>query len=339
VNPTKTKAAFKLYYDEIAQRDYAILWLPGEKWIASRPVAYKRRVRGLDGTSRPVVSFSASQFDLHPVEGTSEADGFDDPDMLSEKYDDGDVHVTALRNRDGKAEIEIHRKHIDQINHVILQGVITATFQAFKQRALQVKSGEALPDIDPETDKPIDYDELLSADPGAIWLLPVGAEIWESGQVDLSGIISLAEKAIQRLFAATRTPFSMGSSDAVNQSAEGAQNTQLGLVFKAQNRQKRATPRLGRVESQLLRFAGHADRADPTKILIDWWPPQRYSIAEMSAADSAAISLPDEEKWERIWLMTPDEVEIASARRSAQQFRLAALAAAAPAGGSGQPAA
>lgn len=332
VNPVITRVAFKLYYDPMSGREYAILLRDGQKRVASHPAPNKKPKIGMDGTKRYSVSFVPSQFDMHPVEDTDAAEGFTDG-FLSQDYPSLDgVPVVPIPNRDEVGEFETHLKHLRQINHIILQGIVIATFQAFRQRALQVKNGEALPDIDPATGEAIDYDDLLSADPGAIWLLPVGAEIWESGQVDLSGILQMAKDSVSRLFAATRTPFSMGSSDAVNQSAEGAQQSQNGLVFKVKDRENICAPRLARVASFLLRLAGQADRANPAKILIDWFPPERYSLQEMAVADAAAVSLPDEQKWQRIWQMTPDDIAISSAQKSAQLFRLAALGApAAPA--------
>lgn len=337
VNPVITRAAFKLFHDDLEKRDYAILWLPGQKWVASRSADARVARRGPDGTKRVAVSFQPSQFDLHPVEGTPEAEGF--KGLLSEAYTLEEVFVTPIPNRDGVGEFELHIKHLNQINHLILQGIVTATFQAFKQRALQKKEGlDELPDEDPETGEKIDYDDLLSADPGAIWLLPVGATIWESGQVDLSGISTMVKDSVQRLFSVSRTPFSMGSSDAVNQSAEGAQLSREGLVFKTGDRETISTPRLKRVAAFLFKLAGEDERADASQIILDWAPVERYSLAEKAQADSQAGSLPDEQKWRLIWQLTPDEIAIASAQKAQQQLRQAALAATPGAVPSGQPA-
>lgn len=325
INPVITRAAFKVFHDPLAQRDYAILWLPGEKWVASNPAKGKTARKGVDGVKRVPVAFNAQQFTMHPVEGDDDAEDF--VGMKSETYSTKEVFVYPFENRDGVSEFEFHMKHLRAINHLILQGIVTATFQAFKQRALQVKNGEELPDVDPETGEPIDYDNLLSADPGALWLLPLGAEIWESGQVDMTGIAQMVKDAIQRLFSVTRTPFSMGSSDAVNQSAEGAQLSREGLVFKALDRRDAiATPRLRRVAAALFRLAGDNERADASKIIIDWTPVERYSLSEKAQADSQAVSLPDEQKWRQIWQMTPDEITVAIAQKSAQLLRMAALA-------------
>lgn len=323
-DPEVTRAAFKIYYDPVAQRDYAILWLPGQKWVSSRPVTTKTIRRFADGTARAVVNFMPTLFTMHPFEGTDAAVGFDD--VLSEQYDIQDVLVVPFLNRGGVGEYEDHLSEIDSIHHVILQGIVTATFQAFKQRALQVEAGNELPEKD-EDGNDIDYNELLSADPGALWLLPIGAKIWESGQVDMSGMLNMAKDALNRFASVTRTPFSMFSNDATNQSAEGAQLSREGLVWKTNDRETLCNPRWARVASFLFQLLKDPERGDASKIIVDWMPVERYSLAEKAQADSQALSLPDEQKWRLIWQMTPDEIAISSAQKSAQLFRQAALAA------------
>jgi hypothetical protein len=328
LNPLSPQAAWKLYHDDVAGRDYAVLRLPGEKWVASRQVKSKAVRIGIDGRPRPVVSFVPSQFTLHPLKGTPEADGFEDQEMLSERFDVQDTFVVPFPNRDGVGEFELHLNHLDQISHVILQGVVIATFQAFRQRALKASGPDTKPlDTVDNEGNPVDLNELLSADPGALWQMPLGWEIWESGTVDMTGILQLAKDAIQRFASVTRTPFSMFSSDATNQSAEGAQLNREGLIFKADDRKTICSPRWARVESLLLLLLGDSERGDPSKITIDWSPSERYSLAEMAQADSQAVSLPDEQKWQRIWHMTPDEITTAQTQMAAQRFRDAALAA------------
>jgi hypothetical protein len=109
-------------------------------------------------------------------------------DWLAETDDDGNVTgrrvpVVPFVNEDGMAEFEPFLPQIDRINQQILQRMTIATIQAFKQRAFK-----GLPKTDPDTGEDIDYDSIFVADPGASGTSR-DREIWESGQVDLTGIL------------------------------------------------------------------------------------------------------------------------------------------------------
>jgi hypothetical protein len=86
--------------------------------------------------------------------------------------DDQVVPVVEFVNRNGVGEFERHLDVLDRINHMLLQRMVIATFQAFRQRAIKVENAEDMPDKDPETGEPIDYDDIFAADPGALWQLP-----------------------------------------------------------------------------------------------------------------------------------------------------------------------
>jgi hypothetical protein len=82
-------------------------------------------------------------------------------------------------NRNGVGEFEPHLDVLDRINHMILQRMVIATMQAFRQRAIKGDT-EDMPDKDPETGEEIDYDDIFAADPGALWRLPKVRDMWES---------------------------------------------------------------------------------------------------------------------------------------------------------------
>lgn len=350
LRPWKATAAFKLYHDPQRQMDYAILWLPGEKWVAQR----SRKARVSSGTSpggQPTgpasipVSFSPSAFDLIPV-GQIGGDGgmiwaaeqpfgvldpasFDDDydGITSETYDLDDVPVVRYGNRDGVGEFELHTDLLDRIAHITLQQMVIATLQAFKQRAIKTstEAGDdgGLPDEDGDGN-PIDYDQIFEADPGALWRLPIGAEIWESGQVDLSGILSASKDWVLHLAACTQTPFPMFSPDSANQSANGASLYREGLTFKVEDRCRIAGAGHAQLFAIAFKLKGDTERADPADIIIDWAPADRYSILEMAQADSLS-SLPLAQKAARIYGMSPAEVKITLAQASQQAFMTAAL--------------
>jgi hypothetical protein len=337
LRPLRTVAAFKLFHDDVRDMDYAILWLPGEKWVAQKP----RRVRGrgivtdrsaLDRPPPVPVSFSASGFDMLPVGqrgadgavvwAAEQPDGVLDPAELGEDYDGPTSEAYALQqipvvkfpNRRCVGEFELHTDLLDRINQTVLNKIVIATLQAFKQRALEVDDEDALPDED-EDGNPIDYNEVFEADPGALWRLPKGAKIWESGQVDLSGILASARDDILHLAAVSRTPFPMFSPDSANQSANGASLYREGLTFKVEDRCRRAGRAWALVIAIGFLLKGDTERGQVADVITNWAPADRYSILEMAQAD-AQSTLPAAQKYARIYGMPPDEVAIAMAQRN-----------------------
>jgi hypothetical protein len=298
----KTVAAFKLFHDDADDMDYAYLWLPGQMWVGTHPRRATQPNRGLiDAPVYTPVTFQAGAF------------SFDS--NLSETYDVQAVPVVRFGNRDNRGEFELHLDLLNRINHVILQRVVIATLQAFRQRAIEINDADDLPDVD-DAGTPIDYDDLFSADPGALWRLPAGAKIWESGQVDLAGILQSVKDDVLHLAAVTRTPLSMFTPDAAMQSAEGAQLQREGLVFKCEDRSRIAGRAWARVMSLAFAFAGDEARADLGGLMVDWVPAERYSLAERATADAQAVGLPFEQKMRLIWQLTPQEVAVALSQRA-----------------------
>jgi hypothetical protein len=317
-NQGRAVAGFKLASDTLGGYDYAILWRPGRKVVAVKEGATGGPRERTDRMLRPpATAFSAASFTIRPERPDDAAD--DDPTtpIWSESYDQTDLPLVRHVAPEGVGVFERHLDLVDQINHIVLQGLVIATLQAFKQRAIE--SDQPLPTHTPDG-KEIDWNDLFSADPGSLWLLLPGQKIWESGQVDLTGILQQAKDAIQRFASVTRTPFSMFSSDAVNQSAQGAQLTREGLVFKVESYQRAEDAALAvslsigfKFMPDAVRFAevdgGRVDRADPTGIVIDWLPAERFSLAERSQADSQTTSLSVRGKLRRIWQLTPAEID------------------------------
>lgn len=322
VNPLRTVAAFKLYHDQMAGEDVAILWLPGRKIVATRP----RQARIVP--PRPTQDMIGPP-PLVPV--TFSPAGFTIDEARSEEYALKAIPVVPFGNRDHVGEFELHLDLLDRINHMILQRIVIATLQAFKQRAIELSDlatddpndPRALPSHDDEGN-PIDYDDLFSADPGALWKLPAGAHIWESSQADITQILTSVKDDAMHLAVVTRTPFSMFTPDAANQSAEGAQLQREGLVFKVEDRTRLAGRAWAEVISIGFRMMGDSQRSPVGGITVDWVPAERYSLAERAQADSLATSLPWAQKMIRIWGMTPAEMQIAQAQR-AQDAMLAAM--------------
>lgn len=341
LDPTRTIAAFELLWDDLAGVDYAYLWLPGEQWVASRQRKTKPLSVSVPGTATdstrswvqgafyPRLSFAPGSFTMRPQLDEVTVDDRDGGPYC-ETFDQQVVPVVRFENRDGVGEFEEHLDLLDRINHTIMTRVVTAAVQAWKQRALKQDANVAkdmLPDKNPDTGEKIDWDEVFLPGPDALWKLPPGVSIWESGEVQLSGILSAAEADLKTLSAATATPFSQFSPDAVNQSAEGAQASREGQTFKVEDRDRIAARRWAQVISLMFMFGpdseryvgegdARLDRADAGAIVIDWMPAERFSLAEKAQADSQNKSLSADMAAAKIWGLTPDEVAINRAQRA-----------------------
>lgn len=331
VRPRVVRAAFKLFYDAEAELDVAILWLPGEKWVATRPRKgqfRKPRSAFLLGAPELIPArFSAASFDMAPMREDA-ADGYDG--FFSERYADQEVPVDVILNPGGVGEFELHTDLLDRINHGILQRVVIATLQAFRQRALKVGADTELDDED-EQGNPINYDEIFEAGPDAFWILPPGADLWESNQVDLTGILQSVKDDVLHLSAVTGTPMSMFTPDAAAQSAEGAQLMRERLVFKVEDFQRIVGRALSKTIARAFRYMGDTEgRGDASQVNVSWTPAERFSLSEKGmAASQVGTTLTWEQTQEIVWQQTPAEVEQAKSQRM-QDLMVAAMAAPKP---------
>lgn len=262
----KVVAAGKFFFHEEDGKPYAYLYRPGRVWRATKAGARR--------SSASSVRFS-SQWVWDESMGGEAGQAL--PGDLSDV-----MPVFRYRNEEGIGEFQRHGGILDRLDHMVLQGMTIATMQAFKQRAIRVPE-EDMPDED-ENGRQIDYNDILAADPGALWKLPETAEIWESGNVDLTPVWTGMEKFTQQLSAVTFTPLAMFSPEGQNQSAAGAGFAREGRTFKIEDRQDR----LGLVHAQalalLFRIDGDAARSKPEALQIVWRPAERYSLAEKGDA-------------------------------------------------------
>lgn len=303
-------AAGKFFHHPEDERDYAYLYKPGRVWRA-----YNDRK---SPNSR--VKFSSSwtwDDEFGGVEGKPLPEG-------NELF----MPVFRYRNEEGIGEFERHRDLLDRLDHMVLQGMTIATLQAFRQRAIHV-SPDDMPERDEETGKPIDYNDVLAADPAALWKLPETAKIWESGQVDLTPVWSGIEKFTQQLSAVTFTPLAIFSPDGQNQSAAGTAFAREGRTFKIEDRQDLFGEVDAAALAALFQLNGDTKRASAEDIDIVWRPAERYGLAEKAdaAVKAKAADVPWEARMRDIWQYSPEEIERLRTERS-DDMALAALLAA-----------
>lgn len=330
--PSRLRAALKVLHDDAAGEDRSYLFLPAdptvgrqtaELWVARRKTSAvdPRRASG------PPLVFSPQSYEW-------------DMDR-SGPLNHTRIPVVLFSNKDRLGEFEAHTDIIDRINHQILQRMVIATMQAFRQRAVS-----GLPLIDEETGEEIDYRGVFTADPAALWQLPETAKMWESQQVDLRPILEAVKDDVTHLAAVTRTPMATLMPDGANQSAEGASFAREGLVFKTRDRMTRTSNPWAQVMSLALLAAGKNDRADLAKLRTIWASPEHLSLAERgSAAAQLAPILPRRSLYIEVLGLTPADAdrainELADERLQAQleqQAAAAALAAANPQPAVNQP--
>lgn len=265
LRPWRSRAALKVWRDVDAGFDYAQVWVPGERQT------FRREIRDERGGTRGLKA-DGWTFDGEPV-----------------RYD-GSVPVVVFENRDGMGEYERHTDIIDRINLGVLNRMVVVAMQAFRQRAL--KGG--LPQSD-EDGNDIPWETIFEPAPGALWELPEGVEIWESGQTDITPLLTSVKDDLRDLSAVSETPLAMLVPDGANQTAEGAAFQREAIIAKADDRIRRFSAPAALVMVYALRVEGVAD---PETVEILFQPPDRVSVSEKYAA--AAQAKAAGESWKSI---------------------------------------
>jgi len=324
-NPRRVLAALKVLHDDAASEDRAYLFLPGEVHVAvrrSNATNVSSELRG--GLASPGNGYQPR---LGPILSFDPKGWEWSPDR-SGALPHNRIPVVRFVNKYQLGEFETHTDLLDRINHQILQRMVIATMQAFRQRA--VKGLPLLyPEGHPLAGQEVDYAKVFTADPAALWQLPESAEMWESSVNDLTPILSAVKDDLQHLAAVTRTPMHMLSPAGENQSAEGASLSREGLVFKVEDRITRTSFPWAQVMSLMLLHAGQADRADLTKLQTIWAPADRLSLSERAdAASKLKDVLPRRTLLIEVFRMTPAEAdrtmtEITEEQLLAQQVQAA----------------
>jgi hypothetical protein len=305
LRPSRVTAALKMYRDEIAEKDYAYLYLPGECYIASR--AYTEAQQDYD--------ISTYDWDLDAWENDGKLDV------------PGVVPVVCFQNVGpvaGKpmAEFEPYIQTLMRINETVLHRAVITKLQAFKQRAILGELPLTQPGLDEDGNQvevPIDYAELFVAAPGAFWMTqapPEEVKIWESQQSTIQDILNAVKDDVKYLAAETSTPLSMLLPEGENQSAEGAASAKEGLIAKVIDRQASAGYGWNTVMQLAFAYAGKGW----VNVETEWTPAALVSLAEKADAYSKATDMPFETKLREIMQYPPDKVERIMQERMADTF-------------------
>lgn len=297
VNRSELVAALKVFIDDTANLDRAYLYLPGQVFRASRP----------RGKSAKILQFTARGWQW-------EVDEAGDP--LPEVLSTDKMPVIWFPNRRdllGRTlgEYEHVLDDLDRIILLVLQRLQVAVLQAFRQRAVKGN----LPEKDAEGNI-IDYSVLFSNDPAALWSLPEGVEMWESGSVDLTPILESIKADVRELAGRTRTPLYYLYPDAASGSAEGAVTQREGLIFKAGARIKETSGPWERVLARALEVQGMTPQPDMELL---WLPPSLATDAERydAATKAKSADVPWETVMSQVLMFGPQAIARMKAERVA----------------------
>lgn len=318
----ETLAALKMFRDDWDSADFGYLFIREGAKVTKR-VAVKK-----GGVS----SIGPTQFRM----GSSWA--WDEE--AETEIPHGQMPVKRFRNRRGIGEFEHHLDTLDRINDQILNKLVIAKIQAFRQRAVK-----NLPDTETKivdgvpVETEVDYSDAFIAAPGALWQVPGDVEFWESAPTDIGPIRLAIKDDLEHFAAVTSTPLHTITPDAMKGSAEGASLMREEHVYAVENRRDHAEPTWADVMATSFAFMEDDARSDVTKIEPIWGPVERYSLQEKAdAASKAGTSLPMETIQTDIWQYPPAELANLRALRARQMLFQVAGQPAAPAAG-GQPAA
>lgn len=300
-NRRKTLAALKVFADDVTNADLAYLYLPGKVYRARRGAQASQEL-----------SFDAGGWEWYSAD--------DLPHPV--------VPVVRFPNRpdlvgNTMGEFEDALDDIDRIQIMVLQRMTVAVMQAFRQRAIK---GD-LPATDQDGEA-IDYNSIFTADPGALWRLPEGVDMWESAGVDLTPLLESVKADIRDLAAQTRTPMHYLFPDAANGSAEGASLMREGLIFKVADRIAQTSDPLEQVMSLAFLFAGDTVRANRSDMEVLWQPPEHFSLAERydAASKATGAGVPWRTTMTDVLQFSPQQVDRMEGERAAEAFLAAAAA-------------
>ena len=249
-----------------------------------------------------------------------DADGWIYDEQASGPNPLGEVPVVKFTNIDEKGEYEPYLDIIDRINHMILQRLVIATTAAFKQKWIK---GD-FPTHDPDGNE-VDYNGLFESAPGAMWMLPEGADIGELDQSNIQDILQAVRADVQDFAAVTRTPMHYLSPDGANQSAEGASLSREGLVFKTEDRIARATVGWSKVMSLMFKYMGDNERSQLLDLEPIWDSPERYSLSERADANSKFQDVPFRSRMSLVGQFSPAEISEMEVERAGEAILTEAL--------------
>lgn len=177
-------------------------------------------------------------------------DNTDKPDNWDYAVSNGALPIQRFSTPDGKGLFEPHLSSIYRIDQETFDRVTITMMQAFVQRAIKGMKRTTYDETDPavivgmkKSGDPIDFSEIFQQGPASIWLMPDGADVWESKQTDIQGLNTTIGTDIKQLTDVAMTPLGVNSND-IGGSANGADLKRESVIFKAEDLNERADDKL-----------------------------------------------------------------------------------------------
>lgn len=327
MTPWSPDAGIMVGFDPVEQADIITLFRPaGTAADGSTAPAYSRRAVKL---VKRVTSIPSNGNVWTPG---NDWDWIEDPQPITWLQD---VPLVDYVARKGMGQYEAHIDTLDRINQTILDRLTITAMQAFRQRAVTGELPETYPSNHPLAGQRVNYNDVFQAGPAALWILPTGADIWESQVTDITAILSAVDKDLKYLAAVSSTPLYILSPDAASGSAAGADLADAMLNAKVKDLNVRMGISLDRAMAQSFAAQGDTTRSDASQIETMFAEPDELSWAEKAAAAAQAVtSMSRKAIAKYIYGLTPSQIEEEEQNWSDQTFEQAALgvpAAAAPA--------
>lgn len=295
----RTLAALKLYRDEWEGADVAHLFIRQPDGSVEHRTARKEGATSAITNTR----FRLYAKGWHWVED----DNGEEAARLER------MPIVRFRGRRGVGQFEWHLDTLDRINDQILDKLIIAKVQAFRQMAVKGLPETKRMVVDGKmAEVDIDYADAFVAEPGSLWQVPPDVDFWESSTTDMRPLLESIKDDLEHLAAATKTPLHVITPDAAQGSAEGADLMRESNIDAV--RSFRIHAEVGWRELLSTAFAfmdgdDYASRSEKAKIKVVWEPIRSYSLAERAdAASKAVTTLPKDAIRRDIWQYGPAEL-------------------------------
>jgi Phage portal protein, SPP1 Gp6-like len=269
----KPVAALRTWRNIDEARDYCIVWTQGAWQQFVRPTY-----------TRIELKIIPSKWLINLAEGA-----WTDVGMPGGKSDDptAPVPVVVYNNPGGAGDYELHLDLINRINAGLLERLVVASMQAFRQRVIE---GGELPEKDEHGNR-IPYEDVFPPAPGALWNLPmINGQVLtlkETEAIDLRPLLEATKDDVRQLSAVTRTPLPMLLPDSANLSAEGAKGAEASYLFRTIDRLQEAKFGIEECMDMAGRVDG-IDLGDDKKVEVLFHNPHLITLPEKYSAALAA---------------------------------------------------
>jgi len=269
----KPVAALKTWRNIDEARDYCIIWTQGAWQQYVRPTYTRIELKIIP--SKWLINLAEGAWtDEGQPGGTS-----DDPTAP--------IPVVVYNNPGGAGDYELHLDLINRINAGLLERLVVASMQAFRQRVIE---GGMLPETDEHGNR-IPYEDVFPPAPGALWNLPMingqPLTLKETEAIDLRPLLEATKDDIRQLSAVTRTPLPMLLPDNTNISAEGAKGAEASYLFRVMDRLQEAKFGIEECMDMAAKVDG-VDLSEGKQVEVEFANPHLITIPEKYSAALAA---------------------------------------------------